>query len=85
LLGATLVAIERGLPFEAAVRHGVAYAAASVAHPVAGYADVSLFAELAGEPMDHPHRCERVSASAACVAERNDGAVNSGLRGRGTQ
>jgi hypothetical protein len=30
-------------------------------------------------------RCGRRSASAACVAERNDGAAASGLRGRGTQ
>jgi 1-phosphofructokinase family hexose kinase len=49
LLGATLVAIERGQPLDVAVRHGVAYAAASVAHPVAGYADPTLLAELAGE------------------------------------
>jgi 1-phosphofructokinase family hexose kinase len=49
LLGATLVAIERGRPLEVAVRDGVAYAAASVAHPVAGYADTTLVAELAGE------------------------------------
>ena len=41
LLGATLVALERGRPFELAVREGVAYAAASVADPVAGYADPS--------------------------------------------
>jgi 1-phosphofructokinase len=47
LLGATLVALERGRTLEAAVRDGVAYAAASVAHPVAGYADVALVAELA--------------------------------------
>jgi hypothetical protein len=31
------------------------------------------------------HRCERVGASAACVAERNSGAATYGLRGRGTQ
>jgi 1-phosphofructokinase family hexose kinase len=49
LLGATLVAIERGRPLEAAVRDGVAYAAASVSHPVAGYADPALLAELAVE------------------------------------
>ena len=29
--------------------------------------------------------CERRSASAVCVAERNQGAATSGLRGRGTQ
>jgi 1-phosphofructokinase family hexose kinase len=49
LLGATLVAIERGRTLDVAVRDGVAYAAASVAHPVAGYADPTLVAELAGE------------------------------------
>lgn len=49
LLGATLVAIELGRPFAVAVGDGVAYAAASVAHPVAGYADPSLVAELAAE------------------------------------
>ncbi len=47
LLGATLVAIERGLTLDLAVRHGVAYAAASVAHPVAGYAERALATELA--------------------------------------
>jgi 1-phosphofructokinase family hexose kinase len=47
LLGATLVSLGRGRTLEAAVRDGVAYAAASVAHPVAGYADPSLVAELA--------------------------------------
>jgi 1-phosphofructokinase len=46
LLAATLVALERGRPLEAAVADGVAYAAASVAHPVAGYADPSLVTEL---------------------------------------
>jgi 1-phosphofructokinase family hexose kinase len=46
LLGATLVAIERGRPLATAVRDGVAYAAASVAHPVAGYAEPSLVTEL---------------------------------------
>ena len=29
--------------------------------------------------------CERASASAACVAERNCGAAKGGLRGRGTK
>ncbi len=29
--------------------------------------------------------CERASASAACVAERDHGAATNGLRGRGTQ
>jgi 1-phosphofructokinase family hexose kinase len=47
LLGATLVALERGRSLEAAVGDGVAYAAASVAHPVAGYADPSVVDELA--------------------------------------
>ena len=49
LLGATLAALERGRPLEAAVTDGVAYAAASVAHPVAGYADPELVAELAAQ------------------------------------
>jgi 1-phosphofructokinase len=49
LLGATLVALERGRPLEHAVRDGVAYAAASVAHPVAGYAEPSLVTELTAE------------------------------------
>jgi sugar/nucleoside kinase (ribokinase family) len=49
LLGATLVAIERGHTLASAARDGVAYAAASVAHPIAGYADPALVAELAGE------------------------------------
>ena len=49
LLGATLVSVERGRPLETAVREGVAYAAASVAHPVAGYADRSLVAGLGSE------------------------------------
>jgi fructose-1-phosphate kinase PfkB-like protein len=49
LLGATLVALERGRPFEHAVRDGVTYAAASVAHPVAGYADPGLVAGLTAE------------------------------------
>ena len=47
LLGATLVALERGLTLDLAVRHGVAFAAASVAHPVAGYAERALATELA--------------------------------------
>jgi 1-phosphofructokinase len=47
LLGATLVALERGRTLEGAVRDGVAYAAASVAHPVAGYADLAVVTELA--------------------------------------
>jgi 1-phosphofructokinase family hexose kinase len=46
LLGATLVALERDRTLEAAVRDGVGYAAASVAHPVAGYADLALVTEL---------------------------------------
>ncbi len=46
LLGATLVAIERGRSLEDAVADGIAYAAASVAHPVAGYADPDLVDEL---------------------------------------
>ena len=46
LLGATLASIERGRPLPDAVRAGVAYAAASVAHPVAGYADTALVAGL---------------------------------------
>lgn len=46
LLGATLVAMAGGAAFADAVRHGVAYAAASVAHPVAGYADPDLVARL---------------------------------------
>jgi 1-phosphofructokinase family hexose kinase len=46
LLGATLVALERGRSLEMAVTDGVAYAAASVAHPVAGYADPALVEEL---------------------------------------
>jgi fructose-1-phosphate kinase PfkB-like protein len=48
LLGATLVACEQGRTLEAAVRDGVAYAAASVAHPVAGYAAPALVRELSG-------------------------------------
>ena len=46
LLGATLVAIEQGRPLPAAVHAGVAYAAASVAHPTGGYADPALVARL---------------------------------------
>jgi len=46
LLGATLAAIERGRPLPEAVHAGVAFAAASVAHPVAGYADPALVARL---------------------------------------
>jgi sugar/nucleoside kinase (ribokinase family) len=46
LLGATLVALERGRSLENAVADGVAYAAASVAHPVAGYAEPTLVNEL---------------------------------------
>ena len=46
LLGATLAAIEQGRPLPEAVRAGVAYAAASVAHPVAGYANPALVARL---------------------------------------
>ncbi len=49
LLGATLVALERGRPFEVAVREGVAYAAASVADPVAGYADPAVAIALGRE------------------------------------
>jgi len=46
LLGATLGAIEQGRPLPDAVHAGVAYAAASVAHPTAGYADPALVARL---------------------------------------
>lgn len=46
LLGATLVAIEHRRPLHDAVALGVAYAAASVAHPIAGYADPQLVARL---------------------------------------
>ena len=46
LLGATLVALAGGERLEAAVCSGVAYAAASVAHPVAGYADPALVDRL---------------------------------------
>ena len=46
LLGAMLVAIEQGRPLPSAVHAGVAYAAASVAHPTAGYADPALVARL---------------------------------------
>ena len=46
LLGATLVALEQGLDLEAALCAGVAYAAASVAHPVAGCADPALVEQL---------------------------------------
>jgi 1-phosphofructokinase family hexose kinase len=46
LLGATLVSLERGNPLADAVADGVAYAAASVAHPVAGYADPAAVAAL---------------------------------------
>ena len=53
LLGATLVALERGRPLEAAVTDGVAYAAASVAHPVAGYADPELVTELTALLSEH--------------------------------
>lgn len=49
LLGAVLVAVERGRPLAEAVRRGVAYAAASVAHPTAGYADRALVARLTGD------------------------------------
>lgn len=47
-LGATLVALDGGAELAEAVRRGVAYAAASVAHPVAGYADPSLVAAVSG-------------------------------------
>ncbi len=50
LLGATLVAIEQGRPLPDAVHAGVAYAAASVAHPTAGYADPALVARLGATP-----------------------------------
>jgi len=40
------VALERGDPIEVAVRRGVAYAAASVAHAVAGYAEPTLVDRL---------------------------------------
>jgi 1-phosphofructokinase family hexose kinase len=46
LLGATLVSLERGNALEHAVADGVAYAAASVAHPVAGYADPAVVEAL---------------------------------------
>ncbi|WP_117000790.1 1-phosphofructokinase family hexose kinase [Desertimonas flava] len=46
LLGATLVALAAGLALADAVRQGVAYAAASVAHPVAGCADPVMVAGL---------------------------------------
>jgi 1-phosphofructokinase family hexose kinase len=46
LLGAMLAAIELGRPLPSAVHAGVAYAAASVAHPTAGYADPALVARL---------------------------------------
>jgi len=46
LLGGTVVALGDGAGLLDAVRHGVAYAAASVAHPVAGYADAELVARL---------------------------------------
>jgi 1-phosphofructokinase family hexose kinase len=46
LLGATLVSLERGQALADAVADGVAYAAASVAHPVAGYADPDVVAAL---------------------------------------
>ena len=52
LLGATLAALERGRPLEGAVRDGVVYAAASVAHPVAGYADLAVVDELAATAME---------------------------------
>lgn len=45
-LGATLVALDAGATLDAAVRRGVAYAAASVRHPVAGYADLSVVEAL---------------------------------------
>lgn len=45
-LGATLVALDDGASLAEAVRRGVAYAAASVAHPVAGYADPALVDRL---------------------------------------
>jgi 1-phosphofructokinase family hexose kinase len=57
LLGATLLAVERGRSLEDAVADGVAYAAASVAHPVAGYADPALVDELgAGRTASHAAR-----------------------------
>ena len=46
LLGATLAAIEQGRLLPDAVHAGVTYAAASVAHPVAGYADPALVGRL---------------------------------------
>jgi 1-phosphofructokinase family hexose kinase len=46
LLGATIVALERGCSLEEAVADGVSYAAASVAHPVAGYADPAIVDQL---------------------------------------
>ena len=69
LLGATLVALERGRPLEAAVRDGVAYAAASVAHPVAGYADPALV-----------ERTRRSCRSAADVPMTADAAATAGRR-----
>jgi 6-phosphofructokinase 2 len=39
LVGGTCVGLERGLPLRAAAGHGVATAAASVAHPLAGALD----------------------------------------------
>jgi len=46
LLGAMLVAIEQRRSLSSAVHAGVAYAAASVAHPTAGCADPALVARL---------------------------------------
>lgn len=49
LLGATLVALADGSRLADAVGRGVAYAAASVTHPVAGYADPAVVARLSAE------------------------------------
>lgn len=46
LLGSTLVSWEGGAELLAAVADGVAYAAASVAHPIGGYADMALVDSL---------------------------------------
>ena len=64
LLGATLVALERGRSLEAAVGDGVAYAAASVAHPVAGYADPSVVDEPPRPPQPASNPEPPVSADA---------------------
>ena len=48
MLTGTLVGLEQNHSLLGTVRRGVALAAASVAHPIAGYADPALVAEPMG-------------------------------------